>query len=70
MIGVIDWGFIEDRHYEIQAPTEFKDLQELVDAAIQSYRLPRWTDQDNYLELWAEKSALAGVLSPLTEIAL
>lgn len=67
MTGLIDWDFIEDRHREIQQPNEFQDLKQLVDVALLSYRLPRWADQSNYVELWLEKSALAGVLSSITK---
>jgi hypothetical protein len=37
----------------------------LVEVALRSYRLPRWAGQQFYAELWVEKDALAGVLSPL-----
>jgi hypothetical protein len=65
LAGLLDWDAIEDRVRVPKAPSEFKDLGELVDAAIASYRLPRWRDQANYVELWVEKDALAGVLWPL-----
>lgn len=39
----------------------------LVDAAIASYRLPRWEGQPYYAELWVEKDALAGILLPLAQ---
>lgn len=38
---------------------------QFVNAALRSYRLPRWAGQETYAELWVEKQALAGVLSPL-----
>ncbi len=65
LCGVIDWNAIEDRVRVPVTQTEFKDLNELVAAACYSFRLPRWADQDNYVELWVEKDALAGVLRPL-----
>lgn len=60
--GMLDWDAIEDRIRVPVIPSEFKDLQELVDAALYSYRLPRWETQTDYVELWVEKDALAGVL--------
>ncbi len=63
--GLIDWNAIEDRIRRPIAANEYRDLKQLVDAALYSYRLPRWSTQDNYVELWVEKDALAGVLEPL-----
>jgi hypothetical protein len=63
--GLVDWDMIEDRGRVPELPTEWDDLSDLVDAALNSYRLPRWEDQANYVELWVEKQALAGVLAPI-----
>jgi hypothetical protein len=65
LAGLIDWDAIEDRVRVPRIPSEFKNLSDLVDAALYSYRLPRWETQFNYVELWVEKDALAGVLLPL-----
>ena len=65
LAGLIDWDAIEDRVRIPRVPTEFENLRDLVEAAVRSYRLPRWRDQEHYVELWVEKDALAGVLQPL-----
>jgi hypothetical protein len=52
LAGLMDWDAIEDRGRQPRAASEFKDLAELAEAAIQSYRLPRWHNQDSYAELW------------------
>lgn len=65
LCGKIDWNAIEDRVRVPVQQSEFEDLNALVEAACFSYRLPRWAGQDNYVELWVEKDALAGVLRPL-----
>lgn len=65
LMGFIDWSAIEDRIRVPRMPSEFENLDELVDAALASYRLPRWRDQPYYCELWVEKDALAGILQPL-----
>ncbi|HEV8596794.1 MAG TPA: hypothetical protein VGR23_03655 [Candidatus Dormibacteraeota bacterium] len=65
LAGQMDWDAIEDRVRQPRRPPEFENLGELVDAALSSYRLPRWATQDVYAELWVEKDALAGVLGPL-----
>jgi hypothetical protein len=63
--GMLDWSAIEDRGREPSTPSEFENLKELTEAALRSYRLPRWKGQDTYVELWVEKQALAGVLAPI-----
>lgn len=65
MAGLTDWDALEDRGRRPYMPNEFENLEELVDAALSSYRLPRWKGQENYVELWVEKEALASVLRPI-----
>jgi len=67
LAGMLDWDAIEDRIRVPTIPTEFKNLKDLVDAALYSYRLPRWETQEDYIELWVEKDALAGVLRPIAD---
>ncbi len=63
--GIIDWEAIEDRGREPNTPSEWQNLEDLMDSALKAYRLPRWRDQPHYVELWVEKQALAGILQPL-----
>lgn len=65
MAGLVDWDAIEDRNRQPVTWAEYKDVAELVESLEYRYRLPRWDGQDNYVELWVEKAALAGVLQPL-----
>lgn len=65
LAGLIDWDAIEDRVRVPRLPTEFDSLEDLVDAAFRSFRLPRWDGQEYYAELWVEKDALSSVLAPL-----
>lgn len=67
LAGLLDWNAIEDRIRVPRKITEWNSPAEIVDAAISGYRLPRWNDQPSYIELWCEKDALAGVLTPITE---
>ena len=63
--GMIDWDAIEDRGREPTVWRDYENVRDFVDSSIRGYRLPRWADQDTYVELWVEKQALAGVLEPL-----
>ena len=67
LIGRIDWEAIEDRVRVPRVPLEFQSVTHLVESSLRWFRLPRWEGQDNYVELWVEKDALAGVLQPLAE---
>lgn len=67
LAGLIDWDAIEDRIRVPMKPVEFENPEQLVDTAVQLYRLPRRRGQKHYVELWVEKDALAGVLSPIAE---
>lgn len=65
--GLMDWDAIEDRGRVAESANEFENLEELLDVALRAYRLPRWKHQENYVELWVEKQALAGVLQPIAK---
>jgi hypothetical protein len=65
LAGEIDWDSLEDRGRTPHIWQESANLSECVAEAVRYFRLPRCVDQPNYVELWVEKDALAGVLSPI-----
>lgn len=81
--GVIPWDAFEDRtrmfykeplpEYDISSESNPKDALKswfryaLNPKVSTRYDLSRWKDQHCYVELWVEKDALAGFLSPLCE---
>ena len=65
--GLVDWHAIEDRGRVPDVPSEWTNIASLVESALYAYRLPRWSTQSVYAELWVEKQALAGVLFPLAK---
>lgn len=66
MAGVVDWSAIEDRLRQPYKPAAFDSPEDIVDAAISQYQLPRQENQNIYLEVWVEKDALSGVLKRVT----
>ena len=50
--GLVDWDAIEDRGRVPEKHAEWKTIKDLVRSAVYSYRLPRWSDQDHYVELY------------------
>ena len=65
--GLLDWDGIEDRVRVPDKPQQFDSMGDLMDVALRAYRLPRWEGQENYVELWVEKDALANVLRPVAK---
>jgi hypothetical protein len=67
MGGVVDWDAIEDRLRVPSKPASFDSPQDILDACINQYALPRMNGQKNYIETWVEKDALSGVLKRVTQ---
>ncbi len=65
--GFIDWEAIEDRGRIPEKPSEWENVKSLIESAVYSYRLPRWQNQDAYVELYCEKQAMESVLKPITQ---
>ena len=65
LAGLIDWNAIEDRVRQPVVWQSFNDPGAAVEYAIERYCLDPWREQSNYVELWVEKDALAGVLRPI-----
>jgi hypothetical protein len=55
-----------DRLRIIDQPSSWDDLKSFLTTVKSSYRKNNWDTQDNYLEIWSEKDALRGVISPIT----
>lgn len=67
LCGYLDWELIEDRARETVYGAHWNDPAEIVDAAAQWFRIDKWEDQPNHVEVMIEKDALAGVLEPVCQ---
>lgn len=67
LAGILDWDAIEDRVRQPNKPSHWNGPRDIFNAAISGYRLDRWEGQTNFVELWVEKDALAGVLEPVAK---
>ncbi len=65
--GRLDWAMIEDRGRVPKLPSDFANIDELVDAALASWRLDRQQGQPKHIELWTEKDAISGILYKVTQ---
>jgi hypothetical protein len=66
--GYIDWDAIEDRGRVAERHAEWQNVAEFMNDAVEAFRLPRWDDQECYVELFTEKQAAESILSPLANI--
>ncbi len=65
LAGLLDWDAIEDRGRRGEYPSYWESPQHIISQAAESYRLDKWADQENYVVVMIEKSALEGVISPV-----
>lgn len=65
--GYMDWEAIEDRGRVPSKPSEWDNISDLIKSAVRAYRLPRWENQNYYIELYCEKQAMESVLKPVAD---
>jgi len=65
LAGLIDWDMIVDRGRVSVANTHWNSPADIVDAAAGQYKIDKWEDQPNHIEVMVEKQALEGVLIPV-----
>lgn len=65
--GLVDWDAIEDRGRIPEKHSEWDNIKKLIESATYTYRLPRWKNQDYYVELYCEKQAMESVLKPISD---
>lgn len=61
MSGLIDWNAIEDRTRNLMSLATWTSPHSIVDACASQFRVDKWELQPEYVEVWIEKEALAGV---------
>lgn len=67
LAGLIDWDSIIDRTREHQANSHWDSPADIIEASANSYAIDTRADQNDYLEVWVEKDALAGVIERACE---
>jgi hypothetical protein len=61
LAGAIDWDAIVDRGRNLIQVNAWDRPEDIVHASAQRYKIDLWAPQPNYVEVWIEKEALAGV---------
>ena len=62
MAGLVSWTAIEDRNRTLRGVQTYEHPNEILKAAVSSYKLDLWADQPWRPEVWVEKAALEGVI--------
>jgi hypothetical protein len=63
--GLVDWAMIEDRNRETVVLAHWDNPGEIIKAAAEQFRIDKWKNQANHIEVMVEKDALSGVLEPV-----
>lgn len=61
LAGLIDWDHIEDRLRVPRVPSTWDDAGSFMRDVRHAFHLDRWEGQDQRVEVWVEKDALAGI---------
>jgi len=66
--GRLDYEHIADATRWMRKPATFNNIKHALASVAQFYRKSLWTEAEEYVEIWCEKDALAGVIVPVTEL--
>ncbi len=64
--GKLPYGWLADNTRWQRKPITYTSIEHALNATAQLYRKSLWSDAANYVEVWLEKDALAGVIDPIT----
>lgn len=64
--GALPYGWIADNTRWQIKPETYTGLDSALELWQQAYRRDLWVRQPDYVEIWVEKDALAGVINPIT----
>jgi hypothetical protein len=65
--GVLPYSFIADHTRWVRKPTTYTGLQSYFEHGRKAYRRALWDNQSDYVEVWCEKDAIAGILKDVTD---
>lgn len=62
LAGLVDWNSIVDRTREYERMSHWDSPGHLIHSAARQYHIDTRSTQEDYVEVWVEKDALAGVI--------
>jgi hypothetical protein len=66
--GRLAYGDISDATRWMRKPRSHDSIEDAIAHTARTYRRSLWTDAEDYVEIWCEKDALAGVIYPITSL--
>ncbi|WP_298737655.1 hypothetical protein [uncultured Chitinophaga sp.] len=67
LAGKIDWEAIEDRTRNLKGNSHWREPGSIIRASAEQFQYDKWSDQDNYVEVWVEKDALVNVVGQICQ---
>ena len=61
--GLLDWNYLVDRTRNLSKLAQWATAEDAMDAIARQFRTMMWSSQQEYVEVWVEKEALADVVS-------
>jgi hypothetical protein len=66
--AVLPYNLLADSTRWMRKPRTFQNVEQALSDTARFYRKALWADVGAYVEIWLEKDALAGVVTPVTEL--
>lgn len=66
-VNSLDWTQIVDGSRAVDRISTWRNPSSIIQAAVSGYRRNYWQDQPTLIEVWSEKSTVAGVLAPVLD---
>jgi hypothetical protein len=66
--GDLPYSWLADNTRWQRKPTTYSSVEQALAETARSYRKALWADAADYVEVWLEKDALAGVIYPVTNM--
>jgi len=66
-LGILPYHFIADNTRWVRKPHTYSGLYSYLEESKKAYRRALWQNQNDYVEIWCEKDAIAGMLHDVTE---
>ena len=64
---MMPFSWLTDHTRWVRKPQTFRNVKHALSLTARFYRKALWDNSDAYVEVWLEKEALAGVVTPVTE---
>jgi hypothetical protein len=65
--GRLDYKWIADATRWMRKPRTYSSIEDALQQTARTYRRALWNDASEYVEIWAEKDAIAGVIYEVTQ---